>query len=201
MRVFLVRHGKIERRVGVSDPALTPLGVSQAQAAATYLQAQPICRIYSSPLLRAKETATYIAAAHKLAVIEDVRLRERANWGDLPDQPLADFVAMWERCNQDRDWLPPVGDSSRQAGVRVERFMVDRFQESPDDDLVAGSHGGTIADFILNIFPFAVQQALNPAFAAAPFSGEVMRECSITIVRYDGRAYNLEALALTDHLP
>ncbi len=43
------------------------------------------------------------------AIQVDARLRERANWGDLHGQSLAEFVAMWERSTADPHFVPPRG--------------------------------------------------------------------------------------------
>ena len=91
---YLVRHGKKEAVRG--DAPLSPQGIREAQATAHALRAVPIRQVYTSPLLRAKQTAALIAACCGLAVIEEERLRERANWGDVPGQSLAEFVEMWD---------------------------------------------------------------------------------------------------------
>jgi broad specificity phosphatase PhoE len=81
---YLIRHGKKEAISG--DAPLSPSGLKQARATAQFLQERMIHRVYTSPLRQAKETAACIAAVHSLPVVEDGRLRERANWGDLPGQ-------------------------------------------------------------------------------------------------------------------
>ncbi len=63
MRVFLVRHA--EAAPGDPDELrpLTAEGRATAQAVAERLAAEPLDAVYSSPLLRARETARAIAAA------------------------------------------------------------------------------------------------------------------------------------------
>jgi hypothetical protein len=67
--------------------------------------------MYASPLRRATQTAHRTAERHRLPVQIDARLRERANWGDLPDRSLAEFVAMWERSTANPQYAPPVWES------------------------------------------------------------------------------------------
>ena len=198
---YLVRHGNVDRLGDVADPPLTALGNAEAESAAQQLACIAVDHVFASPLRRAQETAALIAKPHALPVIEDPRLRERANFGDLPGQPLEEFIAMWKRCNNERDWQPPVGDSSIGCGQRVEALVTDCYVRWPAATIVAACHGGVIADFLLNVFSQDEIAALNPALAAAPYSGEVMRECSITIATFDAMGYCLKRAASVDHLP
>ncbi len=79
--LYLVRHGEscynAEGRVqGQSDVPLSPLGEEQSEAVATALCRVPLTAIYSSPLLRARQTAERIAAHHGLPILFDDRLQE-----------------------------------------------------------------------------------------------------------------------------
>jgi hypothetical protein len=76
---------------------------------------------------------------------------------------------------------------------------------------VAATHGGLIADFLLNIAPSAELAQLSPAFAAQPYAGEVMRNGAITVVEYRGDGapqypqsqypqYEVKVIAHTEHL-
>ncbi|MFP8876752.1 MAG: histidine phosphatase family protein [Myxococcota bacterium] len=81
-RITLLRHGEPDWSPGngpsVRDPALTPYGRAQAQAAAARLSLEPIDAIYVSPTRRSLETAAPLAEAtgleltvvHSLAEIE-----------------------------------------------------------------------------------------------------------------------------------
>jgi broad specificity phosphatase PhoE len=82
-----------------------------------------------------------------LPVIIEPLLRERVNWGDAPEQEFADFMAMWERSSRERDWQPPVGDSSRAAGQRLEQFIQAQQKQHPQATILAVTHGGVLADF------------------------------------------------------
>lgn len=196
MTVFhFVRHGQIDRTQDLIDPPLSAHGLTQAQAVVAYLRTLDIDQIYTSPLRRSAETAAIIAAALDLPVQQDARLRERANFGDIPGQSLADFVAMWEACNLDRDRTPPGGASSRAAGRRVEEFVTDVYDRSPAAAVVAVCHGGTIADFLRNIASPSQLAAVHPAFAAQPYDAEIMRECAVTTVHFDAEGYTIQAIA------
>lgn len=88
---YFLRHGETESNVaklvaGSLDTHLTALGRSQARDAAVLLAPEPITAVYSSPLRRARDTATPIAEALKLPVVVIPTLAER-NWGTLEGQP------------------------------------------------------------------------------------------------------------------
>ncbi len=78
MRLYFVRHGKAGDAASDHARPLTPQGIAQAQAAAKVLAALDIqpAHIYSSPRLRARQTADIIAAALGQTVEE----REEVNF-------------------------------------------------------------------------------------------------------------------------
>lgn len=97
-RAILVRHGATTANLakppilqgrGV-NLGLSPAGQIQAQRAAEFLKSFPIRAVYSSPLLRAQETAQHIAAPHQheLRLIPeltevDVGIWEGRSWEDI----------------------------------------------------------------------------------------------------------------------
>src|ERR1700716_3978838 len=67
--VWLARHGEVHNPGNVlygrlPRMRLTPEGRRQAQALADFLDPRPLAAIYSSPMLRARRTATTILANH-----------------------------------------------------------------------------------------------------------------------------------------
>ena len=73
MRLYFVRHGQSEANVQmvISNRdlfhPLTELGRQQAEALAQSLAEVPVAAIYSSPIVRAAQTAQIVAARHGLA--------------------------------------------------------------------------------------------------------------------------------------
>jgi broad specificity phosphatase PhoE len=73
--LYLVRHGATEANLARPpriqgrrhDPPLARLGVRQAEATRDFLAVRPVYHCYCSPLLRAVQTATIVAAPHGLA--------------------------------------------------------------------------------------------------------------------------------------
>ena len=74
MRIHLVRHGHVYNPRHLVYASLPGFGLSdegklQADTVATHLSTLPIARIVSSPLDRAVETATPLAAAVSLPIV------------------------------------------------------------------------------------------------------------------------------------
>jgi broad specificity phosphatase PhoE len=81
-RILLIRHGetnwnRIHRFHGRSDEPLSQKGREEAHALALALKDESLTAIYSSPLIRAKETALHIKAFHPtISLIEEKALIE-----------------------------------------------------------------------------------------------------------------------------
>ncbi|MCY9663134.1 histidine phosphatase family protein [Paenibacillus chondroitinus] len=193
---YLVRHAIKEKDVG--DVPISVEGLEQANVTAKYLEYFPISRIFSSPLKRAKQTAQIIGKAAKIPIDEDIRLRERANWGDLPGQTFEEFVAMWNQCTRERDFLPPIGDSARMAGERLSSCLIGLSAQYPNESIVIVTHGGLITDFMLN--EFSQDELNNTHTNFITEQSNLIGECSITRISCDGRAFNLYEFANIAHL-
>ncbi len=88
--LYLVRHGatannlanppRLQGRLG--DPELSDDGHEQARKTGRWLSAFPLAAVYSSPLLRAQQTAAPVAAAHRLEVqvVDELIEVDVGNW-------------------------------------------------------------------------------------------------------------------------
>src|ERR1700722_10343612 len=83
--MYLVRHGQSEANVqelfGLDTP-LTLMGKKQARTLSNLLKNVHFEAIFSSDLIRAKQTAEIIALEHKITVQTKDLLKERY-WGEL----------------------------------------------------------------------------------------------------------------------
>jgi broad specificity phosphatase PhoE len=196
-KIYLVRHGqKVHEK---NDPPLTDYGNVQANQTASYLGQFPIKKIISSPLLRTRQTAEHIASSLKLEVQISNLLLERMNWGDKLDQSFDLFYQDWLHANQDRYWKPPIGDSSYQAGSRLES-IINNLSKDNVGDVVLVTHGGIITDFLRNVLPGDKLEQLKPGFLHK--LDEVIVECSITTVETKPVTsdLNVTVIASTTHL-
>ncbi|MFX3651313.1 MAG: histidine phosphatase family protein [Paenibacillus sp.] len=195
----LVRHGLKERQIG--DVPLTSEGILQAEATALHFAkaAYPVTKILTSPLRRAQETASMIARLTHAYITEDPRLRERANWGDCPKQSFEEFIAMWDRCTAYPDYIPPVGDSAKQAGERLASLLTELASEEPENrNIIVVAHGGLITDFLVQTFNERELNLWHSDFIA--MQNQLIPECSITTLIHDQGNYTIKAFASTEHL-
>ncbi len=163
IRLIMVRHGQTtwnaeSRYQGQSDPPLDATGEAQAAALARYLTAEQVDAMYSSDLLRARQTAAAIAQVVGLQPATDPRLRELAfgSWEGLtyreiqqrwPEQYLA-----WQ--NDPVTRVPPGGETLAQTLQRVGAFVADLRSQRSGQTVMAVAHGGSlraIVCFALNL--------------------------------------------------
>jgi broad specificity phosphatase PhoE len=121
-RLFLVRHGEVvnpgEGRpvfYGAMDVSLSPLGESEAKAAAAYLQQFDLEYVVSSPLSRAVFGANEVCSAQQdlknnLVVLDGFKELDRGSWcGKTGDEIGADLLARFDGC--DESVTPDGGES------------------------------------------------------------------------------------------
>lgn len=178
--IYLVRHGEtdwnIERRLqGSTDIALNQTGRSQAVVLQKQFENISFDAIYSSNLLRAKETAEIIATDRNLIVTTTTCLRERS-WGDHEGQIVNDiklkygdaFKPLIEHFDHHQhDELHPDLHQVESYSSAVERTL--GFLKSVRKDgssLLAVSHGGIIKGVLLYLYPedFKSYYVENTAF-------------------------------------
>lgn len=81
MDIYVIRHGETDwnkagRIQGQSDIPLNSYGVELAQITSEALKKVPFEIVFSSPLIRAKQTARILAGNRQIPMIEDDRLKE-----------------------------------------------------------------------------------------------------------------------------
>ncbi len=193
--VLIVQHGEKERTAG--DPELTDLGQAQALRTAAYLRrAQDVAAIWSSPLLRARQTAAPIGDAFSLGLLTDPRLRERMNWIDPTNGSLEDFLGEWERASLDRSYVPTVGDSSNEAARRFIEALVGIEQRCNDGETVAVvAHGGVTVDMLRTVLGDVAVNEANPDLIP-----DGVPNCAITTLAVDDGRLSVAGLPNTRHL-
>ena len=157
-RLLLVRHGRTAynsqaRLQGQVDIPLDDVGRWQARTAAALLLArhEPTI-VVTSDLLRAHETASFLARAAGLELVVDPRLRERGFgvWEGLTGDDLRrdwpDEFAVWRAGGQPEG----VGAESRaEVAVRTSEGIAEHVAAlGRDDTLVVVSHGSAISSAV-----------------------------------------------------
>ncbi|MDZ5446498.1 histidine phosphatase family protein [Micromonospora sp. 4G57] len=183
-RIYLVQHA--EKLPDAGDPGLTALGRSQAAVTGRWLSHAGLGAVYTSPLLRARQTAQCVAgAAGGLSVHIDHRLRERMNWDG--NQPIPEFLQDWSRATLDREFVPRSGDSSRQAAQRMMSFLAERAHGPVPIAVV--THGGITVDVLRTL--------LGDEGVATELMTRGVPSCAITTLD----SLKVVSIAWTDHLP
>ncbi|MEG0873797.1 MAG: alpha-ribazole phosphatase [Clostridiales bacterium] len=131
-KLYLIRHGetdfnKAKVYYGATDCPLNSNGRKDGEKLAKSFEKIPIDFIYTSPLIRASETANIIFRGKDIPTQEDDRIKEM-NFGiwegkyykDLEGDPIYnEWMENWE------DTAPPNGESYNQLAIRVEAFYED----------------------------------------------------------------------------
>jgi broad specificity phosphatase PhoE len=147
--------------MGHSDQPLNEKGLAQAEAAAHALRGQSLHAIYTSDLLRARQTAEALARATGAPIVVDRRLRELGQ-GDWEGQLFshiaeanADLVA--RRRRDPMDTRPPRGESVRQAQARVLPLLAEIARRYPSGRVAVVSHGGLLAVVKVHLLDLPVE--------------------------------------------
>ena len=200
-RLILVRHGQSTwnaqgRIQGWADPPLDDTGQEQARRLARRLAAeeQDISALYSSPLLRARQTAEAIGLALGLTVQTDDRLKENdvgllaGLTGDEVERQFPEWIAA-RRANV--EWMVPPGGEDRDTFLeRAVAVMGDIVTHHPDQSVAVVSHGGTLGVYLAHLLEMPIHRTL-------PFQFD---NTSLSIVKVGERRVRLFKLNDTSHL-
>ncbi len=151
-RLLLLRHAETaapgQFHGAESDIGLGPQGFEQAQSAAPGIALEQPAAVYSSGMLRARQTAEPIAEACGLEVVPIPTLHER-RMGSLSGQPMADgwdayAAAMTAWKAGDLNAAHAGGESFAQIRDRVMPTLEALASQHPGETIVVVAHGVVI---------------------------------------------------------
>lgn len=162
-RVFLVRHGatdltmedKFSGSIGVE---LSEDGRHQAQLIAARLAGEAIAAVYTSPLSRAVDTATPIAAAHQLTPIACEGLREisHGHWEGMAradvERQFPDEYTAWEA--DPFTFAPKDGESGVAVLARALPVLREIVTSHAGRQVVVVSHKATLRLMLSSLLGF-----------------------------------------------
>lgn len=159
MKLYIIRHGQTDWNVqgkiqGRQDIPLNAAGRLQAQALAEGMRTRPVTAIYSSPQLRAMETAGAIAALQGVPVEQLPQLVE-ISYGQWEGRTAEDILTT-DRELYESWWqhpatvAPPGGETLNDVDSRCSQAW-SMIRSSIKGDTAIVAHGGTLAHFIVHL--------------------------------------------------
>ena len=157
--LWLVRHGQTDwnlqgRWQGQANdaPGLNDTGFAQALALLDQLPDVNFSAIYSSDLLRARQTAELVAKPLGLTITLEPRLRE-INLGDWEGMLSDDIQAHYPRELEERQHDPfntraPKGEAPREVAERILAVVNEIALKYPNESVLLISHGLALAVII-----------------------------------------------------
>ena len=209
-KIYLVRHGESKANAGrvfSSMPNKYPLtqkGTLQAIDTGKYLKELEIDEIFSSNLLRAFQTATYITYFQSLlpTQIEDFA---EIDTGDLEDKPIDEesiafyygIVESWISGNHNVTF--PGGENFSNALERMQRGLRKVCTGKANKNIVVVAHGGLLTLTL----PHICANVTEKEFFKVK-SNRYVENCSITEIEaeFTGKELNctLVSWGKTDHI-
>ncbi len=201
-RIYLVRHAEAEGNAseffqGCTQTHLTEKGKNQLAYLAERFSDIPLDAVYTSPYLRAKQTADAINRYHNLPIYEDSALHE-INGGDWEGKPWAilpaaypEEYALWT--GEMWRFHAPNGESMADVYQRMTDAVSRIAREHQGQTVAIVSHGCAIRNF-LSFAEFGVAARLADVGWAD--------NTAVSLVEYDTDAgWQLIFKNDADHLP
>src|SRR5467141_916224 len=152
-RVFMVRHGATvlsaeDRFAGATDVAVSDEGREQTRRLADRLSHEKIMAIYASPLGRTVETASILAAPHKLEVQARDGFREinHGLWEQMTrrevEEKFPEEAAEWEK--DPYTFAPLGGESGLAVTARALPALIELVRDHAGENILVVSHKATI---------------------------------------------------------
>lgn len=198
-RLCLVRHGETEwnaegRVQGQTDIPLSAVGLAQAQAAAAALCRHDFSAIYSSDLMRVRQTAEPCARRLALPLQLDARLRER-HYGIFERllytevrSRFPEHYARFQRKDPDYDF--ETGESLRAFNERSLAVVREIAARHSGEQVLVFTHGG--------VLDVVYRYARALAFTAPRDFG--IPNCGVNWVEISARGWDVQCWADVAHL-
>lgn len=181
--LLLLRHSTPERGGSSPDPGLSAEGLQRAAAVFQNDAFRTISCVWSSPSLRALQTAQLLG----LSVRQDARLSERRT-GDTTGQD----VSFWKRQYEDPDFKNPDGESFREVSARMADCIHELLDSLPDGQTaLVVSHAAAICSYLQRFCTVEVTDTAQK-LRRITFQGEVLldgrfREADGFVLRFESR--------------
>ncbi|MBR5598077.1 MAG: histidine phosphatase family protein [Lachnospiraceae bacterium] len=184
MKIYFIRHGETiwnkEKKIqGQSDIPLNEYGKELAHITADAIKDIPFDIVYSSPLIRALETAEILVKKRDLDILVDSRLTEmcfgEGEGESLPEIHSHPEMKLYNFIHNPGEYIPPTGgESFEELYERCKSFIEDIIlpAENKYQSMLIVGHGALIRGFI---------HSINKR-PSKDFWKMIHKNCSVTIV-------------------
>ncbi|TAL33519.1 MAG: histidine phosphatase family protein [Phenylobacterium sp.] len=164
MELILVRHGLPERRHDTSDPPLSSVGHEQARRVAAWLAHEKIDAVFSSTMLRARQTAEPYAAlrGHDVDCHDGICEFDRASGSYVPMEEL-------KRDNYEAWLAMATGDHGHDIGTfheTVVETLEGIVEANSGRRVVVFCHGGVINVWTAHVLGMTPRLFFEPDYTS-----------------------------------
>ncbi len=200
MRLYIIRHGETEwnrekKLQGQSDVPLNEYGRELARITADALADVPFDRIYSSPLVRAYETAQILAGDRKVSIICDDDLKEISFGEDegVPSSLLGEHFSNFFFSPE--KYVPSKGgETYEELCVRAEHFLKKNIEplRNTNSNVLVVAHGAVNKALMLKLKNLEIKDFWKGEFQKNccvneyEWTPEELRVISEARIYYDG---------------
>ncbi len=161
-----MRHARPEHIVeadGPADPPLTDIGHRQARAVAAWLAAERVDALYTSPMVRARETAAPLERLLGLeaVAVHGVREYDAADTSYVPIEVVRADKEAWRRYV-----LEEAGIDRSAFGDEVAGALEDLIDRHRGQRIVVVCHGGVINAWASTVLGLPVTLFFNPDYTS-----------------------------------
>lgn len=183
MRVYVIRHGesetnKAKKWTGWLDVHLTDKGKDDAKKAGNFLKGNSFDKIYSSDLVRARETAEIVIPGCQYEISELLR---EINVGSLEGKQFSDLTEEQKSDIAKNSYIAFGGESKKDFSDRVTGFMK-KLEGINCDNIVVFSYAGWLRkmlDIVIGTYIPRAQVCCN--------------NCTVAIFEYTGEMWRLHS--------
>jgi probable phosphoglycerate mutase len=194
MKIHLLRHGQTVTQpnynadLKVPDPELDETGIRQADVLGQRLQSYSIEAIYSSDLVRAKQTASIVNRYACTDILYKPQLRE-IDMGDVPLkgwEAYPEYYAEWLKHEADLPY--PNGEAGQNVKQRAWE-VIDEILSGRRQAVAVVTHGGVI----MILLSACLGMSLEKRFRFYPVAN-----CSISTLMFDETRQSLRVERVND---
>lgn len=186
MKLYIIRHGqtdwnKIRKMQGHSDIPLNDYGRELAKVTADGLSEVSFDLAYTSPLIRAKETAEIILDGREVPLIEDERIKE-IGFGVCEGMEFdremdtgigAELVKFFD---EPASYQPPKGAESIESLMeRTDTFLKELYHNDAlqNSNILLSTHGAALRGLLASIKGLPIEEL---------WQGGVQKNCAVSII-------------------